>query len=357
MKTHIKIAALSLSVLVFSGCSLSSPKTETSSGGIVENKPVGAVSFLKTTDGGKSWAPKVKVNETQNIAGVDIISMAIDPNNTGTIYAGTDGSGLFVSKDAAETWQKLNFPPTKIYGVAIDPKNSQNIYASGLYNSRAKIYRSTNSGTDWQEIYTEPASGAIITSLAISQSNSQILYAGTDQGAIFSSSDGGQTWKNIYKAGNAVISISFSNGNNTIYFGVFTQGLLRIKNGGNIEDLSQKINSTISGATVYSALVDPSISGRIYLGLSNGIMRSNDFGDSWEKVNILESSSKYPIWGLAVNPKNSNEIMYSNSGAIYKSTDGGNQWSTFQLASGKSVRVLKYDPQETSTVYAGLKKE
>lgn len=355
MKTYTKIATLVIGIFFLSGCSLPNSGTSTST---ITSAPVGAVSFLKTTDGGKSWTPKVKVNDKQNISNVDVISVAIDPNNIGTIYIGTDSSGLFVSKDGAENWQKLNFPPTKIYGLAIDKTNSQNIYASGVYNSRAKIYKSSNSGTDWHEIYTEPANGTIITSLAIGRSNSQILYAGTDQGVIFSSTDGGQTWKNIYKANSAIVSIAFdSASDSTVYFGIYTQGLLRIKNGSNnVEDLTKNMTATAPNSQVSSAVADPSNSGTIYLGLSSGILRSLDFGDNWEKVNVLESSAKFPIWALAVNPQNSNEIAYSGAGAIYKSTDGGNSWSTFQLASGKLVRVLKYDPYAPNIIYAGLKK-
>jgi photosystem II stability/assembly factor-like uncharacterized protein len=359
MKKYTTIGILLLGVFFFSGCSLlSSSKNSDSSLG---SSKAEASSFLKTTDGGKTWEAKVKISDTQNISSADILSLAIDSKNTNIIYAGSASNGLLVSKDGAETWQKLNFPTTKIYGLAIDKLNGQNIYASGVYNSRAKIYKSANSGTDWQEIYTEPANGTIITSLAMSQSNSQLLYVGTDQGAIFSSGDGGQTWKNIFKAENAVVGISFSSDNSTAYFAVYTRGILRLKIGSDkLDDLTKnagKFSSGFGSSEIYSVATDPSNPGTVYLGLGDGILKSKDFGENWEKLNILESSSKYPVWALGINPKNSNEIVYSGAGAIYKSTDGGNQWSTFQLASGKSVRILRYDPNQTNIIYAGLKKE
>lgn len=348
IKKYTKILA-SLTILIFlSGCSLQGTSTSTA----------GAVSFLKTTDGGKTWTPKVKVNDTQNIAAVDVLSMAVDPMNPNIVYLGTVANGLLVTKDGAETWEKLNFPPTKIYGLAIDSQNSQNIYASGIYNNRAKIYLSTNAGTDWKEIYTEPGNGTIITALALGKTNNKLLYAGTDQGTIVQSFDGGETWKNLPSNQQAaVISFAFEkNDENIAYAGIYNQGILRIRNGENkIEDLKNLVG-ILGSSQVVSVTTDPNNAGTIYAGMNDGIMRSRNYGDTWEKVNILSSATKFPVNAIAINPTNSNEIIYSAGGAIYKSTDGGNTWSTFQLSSGKGVRIIQYNPNDPSIIYAGLRK-
>ncbi|MFA5777549.1 MAG: YCF48-related protein [Parcubacteria group bacterium] len=357
-KVVILIFCLSLT-LVFSACSLSS---STSTSSTSTTKQVG--SFLKSFDGGKNWENKVKIDDKTNVGTYNVLSMEASSKDGGVVYIGTEKNGLFVTRNDAENWEKLVFPLAKIYGLAVDKNNDQTIYASGVLNSRAKIYKSINGGKDWVEIYTEPANGSIISSLEISNKNSSVLYSGTSEGMIFKTSDGGQTWKNIFKASAPVISIAFDAVNDdAIYFGVYNSGLLRTLDGGNnVEDIN-KINigkadnkSLFSKLNVYSIEIDPKNSGSFYVGTKSGLFRGSDFGSKFEEINILESSKEFPIRAIAINPQNSNEIIYSNSGVIYRSTDGGTTWLTFQLNTDKVAQVLRYNLFNANTIYIGLRK-
>ena len=333
-------------VFLLSGCSLP--------GG---NSPdIGSV--LKTTDGGQTWEPKVKVNEKQTISAVDVLSMAIDSNDSQKAYVGTEKGGLFVTKNGGENWEKLNFPTTKIYGLAVDRFNPQILYATGVWQKRGKIYKSENGGADWGEIYTEPAEGTVVSSLEISKSGSQLLYAGTSDGMVMKTSDGGKSWKNLYKAKGPIIDISFDSGSdNTAYFAVFNKGILRTKNGGaSFDDLTKGLQEATSTSQVFSLAIDPGMPGVFYAGLDKGFVKGINFGDQWEKINILESSKKFPIRAVAVNPQNPNEIIYAGAQALYKSIDGGVQWSTFQLDTSRAVQIIKYDPLNPGIIYLGLRK-
>lgn len=187
---------------------------------------------LKSTDGGEKWESKVKVNEKQDISAVDVLSLAISPFDNSVIYIGTMSSGIFITKDAAETWQKLNFPPTKNYSLALNPKDGKTIYAAGVFQDRGKIYKSDNEGTDWKEVYTESSSGAVVTSLAIDKVNPDVLYAGTSAGLVLKTIDGGKSWKNIFSAGGPLTGIEFDASNDYIvYFLVFNQGISLTKAG------------------------------------------------------------------------------------------------------------------------------
>lgn len=342
----LPIAALSISLLILSGCSL--PGTGASSAG----------SILKTTNGGERWEAKVKIDDKQTISAVDILSMAMDPADSQIVYIGTVKNGLYVTRNGGEQWEKINFPLTNIYGLAIDNNNSQIIYASGIWQKKGKIYKSENRGADWKEIYTEPAEGTTISSLEISKFNSQLLYAGTSEGMIIKTVDGGASWKNLYKSQGPIIRITYDPGNDSdVYFGLFNKGILRTKDGAtSFEDLSKNIQKQASSDKIFSLVIDPSRPGVIYAGLDKGIAKSNDYGDNWQKLNIIKSAEKYSIRAIAVNPQNSNEIIFASAQALYKSVDGGVQWSTFQLNVGKSVEVLKYDPLNPANIYLGFRK-
>jgi hypothetical protein len=60
-------------------------------------------------------------------------SIAFDPNNSGTIYAGTD-AGAYISFDGGQTWEQVNdglLGATVVYSIAID--KDSNVYAATPY--------------------------------------------------------------------------------------------------------------------------------------------------------------------------------------------------------------------------------
>lgn len=345
MKKITYFSLILLVVILFSGCSLSGY----SGGGI-----------LKSIDGGASWVSKIKVNEKKNISAVSVLALEIDPLDQKTVYLGTESNGLFVSRDGAESWEQMKFPLQKNYGLAVNSQNNKIIYASGVLNKRGKIYKTEDGGIEWKEIYTEPADGTVVTALAVSRNNPQVIYAGISNGVINKSIDGGKEWRSIHKADNAVTAITISPlAENNVYFVVFENGILRAKDGGsNVEDITKKITDSIKNyGKFYSIFADPLAGGGVYVGTDQGILRSGNFGESWEGLRVIESSRNFPIFAIAVNPRNNRELIYGAAHAIYKTIDGGNNWSTFQLNNPGTVRAIKYDNSEIKNIYLGLRKK
>lgn len=348
MKKTLILFSVLAAALVLSGCSLSSAVP-------VKNTMADAT-FIKSADGAVSWEPKMKIDDKKTIAGIDVLSMAIKPNDPNVIYIGTVANGLFSTKDAGETWTQVPFA-NKAYGLVFDFANPEIIYGSGLLDNRGKIYKREAEGQEWKEVYTEPSTGTIISSLVIDRTNSQILYAGTNEGVIIKTTDGGRTWVNLEKAEGPVTSIAFDAANSAhIFFGVFQKGIIETKDGGKtMENITRKIDP-ISGYIGLDAVVaDPNAAGIVYIGTDKGIIKSSADG-KWSELNIIESSKAFPIRSIAINPQNSKEMIYSSAKAIYKSTDAGVTWATFQLDSAKEIGVLKYDPLDPMKVYAGLRK-
>jgi photosystem II stability/assembly factor-like uncharacterized protein len=313
---------------------------------------------IKTEDGGTAWNPKIKIDDKKTIAGVDILSVAIHPVDSNVIYVGTMSDGLFVSKDAGETWTAVAYPD-KAYGLVFDPRNPDVMYGSGVFNGRAKIFKRLAEGQDWKEIYTEPADGTTISSLAIDRVNPNILYAGTSEGVVVKTTDGGLTWVNLKKDPNLsgpIIGIGFDAANDShVFFGVFQAGVMETRNAGaTLENITEKIDTVGRTTSVYSLVVDPYLGGVVYVGTERGIFRCSG-SEACSAMNLIESSKAFPVRAIAVNPKNSKEIMYSSAKAIYKSIDNGAKWATFQLDTNKEVSVLKYDPLDPVRIYGGMR--
>ncbi len=350
-KKILLIPVLITATFFLSGCSVANPVTTTKS-------TMNNATFIKTINSGTSWEPKMKIDATKNIAGIDVLSMAINPSDQNIIYIGTAKNGLFVTKDAGETWTHIAYPE-KAYNLLFNPSDSNIMYGSGVLNGRAKIFKRIGEDQEWKEIYTEPENGTIIASLAINKANANILYAGTSTGVILKTTDAGQTWVNLKKEANIsspIINIVFDSANDQhVFFGVFMIGLLETKNAGmTIENISSKIDTVGRISSLYTLTADPYLGGVVYVGTNAGIFRRAGDG-AWSALNLIESSKAFPVRVIAINPKNSKEIMYSVAGAIYKSIDSGTTWSTFQLDAAKEIGVIKYDLMDTAKVYAGLR--
>jgi photosystem II stability/assembly factor-like uncharacterized protein len=353
LKKIILIPSIIAMAIFLSGCSLGSTALVPSKGNAVANATI-----MRSDDGGGTWNPKIKIDDKKNITGIDVLSMAISPADPNIVYIGTMSSGLFVSKNSGESWTAVAFPD-KTYGLVFDPRNAEVMFGSGILNGRAKIFKRLAEGQEWKEIYTEPADGTVISSLAIDNVNPSVLYAGTSNGVIVKTTDGGQTWVNL-KIGqdiNAPItSIVFDQANDQhIFFGIFQVGILETKNAGStIENITDKIDTKGNTSSVFTLTSDPYLPGVVYAGTGTGIFRRNGDG-SWSSLNLIESSKAFPVRSIAINPKNSKEIMYSSAKAIYKSTDSGNKWSTFQLDTSKEISILKYNNVDPTRIYSGLR--
>lgn len=94
----------------------------------------------KTTDSGVTWTPLTDLSPTTSVH-----SLAFDPSNTNTIYAGTGdsiggsvtirGQGIYATYDAGATWSVL--PGTArdpnffiVYKIVVSPRDSKRIYAA-----------------------------------------------------------------------------------------------------------------------------------------------------------------------------------------------------------------------------------
>ena len=201
------------------------------------SSPSEPTQVFKSIDGGANWSTLSALPvPSQGLRTID--ALAIDPKTPSTIYAYGRG-GLFKSTDSGESWVDTGFPdsvrtpaiePNGVTTLAIDPQNSEVIYAgtfvcSGLCGGR--VFQSTDAGHTWITptfVFTDPVCSQAISALAVDPQNPRTLYATTtdcnDQGGdLFQSTDGGMTWKKTilhlftYYEYENVIAIDYQNPN------------------------------------------------------------------------------------------------------------------------------------------------
>jgi photosystem II stability/assembly factor-like uncharacterized protein len=227
----------------------------------------------KTTDGGQRWRP---MSDGQFKTG-SVGSIAVAESDANILYVGmgeqalrgnaSHGDGVYKSLDGGKTWKHLGLAETRQIGrVRIHPKNADVVYVCALGhmsgpNPERGIYKTTDGGQTWKQIFAR-GNDAGCVDLILDPSNANVLYAGFwqvrrspygfDSGGagsgLFKSVDGGETWKEIGR------------------------------NPGGPKGLHGKIGVTVSP-------VNPERVWAIIEADEGGVFRSDDGGANWTKVN------------------------------------------------------------------------
>jgi photosystem II stability/assembly factor-like uncharacterized protein len=286
----------------------------------------------KSDDSGRTWTPIFDGQPTQSIGDI-----AVAPSDPSVVYVATGeglrrpdlsvGDGVYRSADAGRTWTHLGLRDGQaIPAIRVDPRDANRVFAAVLGhpygpNPERGIFRSDDGGGTWKKVlYKDENTGGC--DVEIDPSNPDVIYAclwesrlapwedGNEYegatGGLFKSTDGGNTWRPL------------------------TKGLPA--------DLAQ-VNVAIA----------PSQPSRLYASISTtepsayetargtGIFRSDDGGESWQRV-TTDPRPAMKIGGgdLAVpvvDPANP-DVVYSCSIVAVRSADGGRTWQSWRGAPG-----------------------
>ena len=322
------------------------------------NKARSGGGILKSVDNGRTFEAKLVVDEETSLAGVNVSAIAFDPRNTSRLFIGSLQRGIYVSENAGEVWLKVDFALRLVSGIAVNPENSLVVYASGVRDGRAKVFRSDDGGAVWREVYVEPSAETRVSALAIDAVEPQKVFIGTDEGVFLQSPDGAQSWRTIFQADHEITDILFDAGDhNTIYARVGEREIIKSRDGGQtFEVISENFPEDARRPSFHSLAIDPQRSGVLYAGTRQGVFRSQDYGASWESINVIGSTLGIPIHALAVHPLNSDQITYAAGQAAYTSvSDAVSQWSISEGLPNHIVGEIAYDPFDPTRLYLGLR--
>lgn len=149
---------------------------------------------LKSIDKGNTWKG---VNNGLIFKNIRKDSLVIDPSNPEILYvavetAGEIGKGVFKTTNGGGNWKGINRGLFKdVQGLAIDPENTEILYAGTF--SRG-VFKTTNGGERWFELEDSPQYNE---SLAVDNLNPDVIYVRTFGKGIFMSRDAGRSWTMI----------------------------------------------------------------------------------------------------------------------------------------------------------------
>lgn len=194
-----------------------------------------------------------------------------------------------------------------------------NAYLQGRGNSNASTFG------NWQ-IEGPNNIGGRITCMAVSPTNSNVVFVGTPGAGIYKTTNGGTTWTPVFD------SKPF------LYIGAIA-----------IDPNNPN--------TIYAGTGDPDVPFTVFIG--DGMYKSTDGGNTWTNIGL--ASTKI-INKIVINPSNSNEIYVAalgnpiipdNNRGVYKSTNAGSTWSQVLFINNQTgVTDIEINPTTPSVLYA-----
>jgi photosystem II stability/assembly factor-like uncharacterized protein len=310
----------------------------------------------KSFDNGTKWEQKtavLSVGQPKSISNFNVAKLTFDPVDSNSLYLVSTDGRLFVTFDAAESWQEITKAPKgAINSLALNPQTGESVYLA-VGN---KIYKSDCSCHNWQNIYLEALPNIQVTSLAIDGGDTNKILAGLSDGRIIKSGDGGNNWSTFYDFKNKIAQIMFNPNNTAIIFvNTIGGGLWRSDDAGNTwQNLDQNLKNFRGGRDVALMIFDPTRPNSLVTSSVYGLLRSDDGGQDWTDYKLLSQPGKAVISAFGFNLKNPSEIYYTTNNTLYRSYDGGSKWQTKSLLSKRTPTALLIDPSNPHVLYLGL---
>ncbi|MFJ9645283.1 hypothetical protein [Streptomyces sp. NPDC101206] len=303
-----------------------------------------------------------------NVSG-RISAIAVDPGNGAHLLAGAAGGGIWESTDRGASWApRTDDAATLTTGaLAFDPAAPGTVLAgTGEGNAWSwlgtGVIRSTDGGTTWAPLCTDPFTGQGFYDLAFDPTRPGTVLAGTTAG-LYGSADGGASWT-LRRAG-ATWSVALSANGEAL--AARSDGLFRSDDGG---AGWLPVTLPTPGSLPYArfaAAVAPSDPGVAYAWAADAdhvarLWRRSG-GTAWARIPVppgLDTGQAWYDWFLGVAPDRADQV-YLGAIDVYRGDRTGTTWSWQDVSTretgGDSIHpdqhALAFEPGAPGVVYVG----
>lgn len=309
-----------------------------------------------------------------------ITTIAVDPVEPSTIYAGARVGGLWRTDNCGSTWAPIDsgLPTRRISAVAVDPGKPNRIYALNtadpVKGEKAGFYRSQTAGSSWTELSTAVTGLIQAGQIVVTPGDPNRIYCVSPLG-VYASFNSGADWINSLPAvGKQVakcVLLDPSAESGPIYAGIRHAGFFRCTDKGGKADGKSWVmvgGGLPTSATEYydvAAALCRDMPEVIYVGVvtSTGntrlrLYRSDDGGASFNlrySIPATDWDSIAYLGYVGVANDNPDEV-YIGGVNLLRSNDGGTTFETVNsghLGVHVDHHAFASDPVNSGVVYTG----
>ena len=273
----------------------------------------------------------------------------------------------------------------RIHDVEVIPGNPEMLF---IASASGGIWKSINKGTTWKPVFDNEVISTF-GDIAISKSNTNILYVGTGEqqnrqssswgNGVYKSTDQGETWssiglENTYHISKVLIhpknpNIVYAGALGNLWKGSEERGVYKTTNGGKtwkkilflddktgIIDMVMDVNNPeIVYAATYQRM--RKVWGFNGGGAGSGIYKTTNGGTKWSKLSQGLPSGDLGRIGLAASQNRSNilyaTIEHSKESGFYRSANGGRSWKKINTLNPRPMYYshIATDPKDDKVIY------
>lgn len=318
---------------------------------------------FRSFDRGETFEQKVAISGKQTIAGIDSLTIKVDPQDSNIIYLGTRSEGIFKSMDGGDSWYRLNetnkvfTKRANVYDIAIDPKNNNNIFVGAYQDRFGRLFRSPDGGKNWEEVYRVSRERYAIFAVEVDMFDSSIIYMGSAEGGLLKSTDFGKSWRIINWFDDVISDIKVDpHDTKNVYVSTWRKGLFRTNDKGATWQHLDGVSKFPESAQIEILVMDNRNPNVLYTGSQTGLLKSTDGGQNWERVDIIIPPNSVPVTAIALDPVRASYLYYGAGNVLYRSQDNGQTWTMRPIATGRKIQVITIDSKDSDVVYLGVQR-
>lgn len=266
-----------------------------------------------TQDNGTNLTLTGQPNDHFMAAGGDGGWIVIDRADARHLYASSQRMRILRFR-TSDGWQDVSPLPSgnaerqsmwMVY-IAMDPSDARRVFTG-----TQRVWRTIDDGDSWQPV-SGVLDGSDITALEIARADPQRIYAGTENGGFFRSTDGGTTWSN---------------------------------------DLA---TTMLPGRTITRIRCRPDDADSVYVTIANfgnrHVFHSHDGGLIWNDVDG-GNLPDVPHHGIAISPDEPDRVFVCHDAGVAVSFDRGATWQDLSrnLPNVMVVDLVHHDADRTLT--------
>lgn len=331
----------------------------------------------KSTDSGKTWK-HLGLTATEQIS--RIVIHPTNPNIVyvaaqGKYPSPTTERGIYKSIDGGITWKKTLYVNTYAGAseLSIDYNNPQVLYAALWHHQRTPwkmisggdgsgLYKSVDAGETWERLENGLPKELGKMAISVCRSNSDKVYAliesdtQTDQSGLYVSKDAGKNWSQVsgdnrltQRAWYYTEVFTDPNDEETVY--VLSAPALRSKDGGSTWE---RIRGT--HGDYHDLWINPNDSKNMVIANDGGAAISFNFGKSWSSQDIMPTAQFYRINTDNQSPYNIYGGQQDNSSVKIASMSMGSysiSESDWTSAAGGESAFLAFDKDNPTVTVGG----